>query len=63
MMGAAREEIIALASRVLTDWEEELVQKVNTIGAQIDESERTTAPTLPSGWNSPLPVSTRTVNK
>ena len=41
MMGAACEEIIALASQALTDWNEELVQKVNTIGAQIDESERT----------------------
>ena len=40
-MGAACEEIIALASNALTDWVEELVKKVNTIGAQIDESERT----------------------
>ena len=40
-MGAACEEIIALASDALTDWNEELVKKVNTIGAQIDESERT----------------------
>ena len=40
-MGAACEEIIALASNALTDWDEELVKKVNTIGAQIDESERT----------------------
>ena len=40
-MGAACEEIIALASHALTDWDEELVRKVNTIGAQIDESERT----------------------
>ena len=40
-MGAACEEIIALASDALTDWDEELVKKVNTIGAQIDESERT----------------------
>ena len=63
MMGAACEEIIALASRVLTDWEEELVQKVNTIGAQIDESERTTVPTLRNGWNSPLTVSIRTASK
>ena len=39
-MGAACEEIIALASHALTDWDEELVRKVNTIGAQIDESER-----------------------
>ena len=40
-MGAACEEIIALASDALTDWDEALVKKVNTIGAQIDESERT----------------------
>ena len=40
-MGAACEEIIALASRAMTDWDEELVRKVGTIGAQIDESERT----------------------
>ena len=40
-MGAACEEIIALASDALTDWDEELVKKVNSIGAQIDESERT----------------------
>ena len=40
-MGASCEEIIALASQALTDWDEELVHKVNTIGAQIDESERT----------------------
>ena len=32
MMGSACEEIIALASQALTDWDEELVQKVNTIG-------------------------------
>ena len=41
MMGSACEEIIALAACALADWDEELVQKVNTIGAQIDESERT----------------------
>lgn len=40
-MGAACEEIIALASHALTDWDEELVHKVSTIGTQIDESERT----------------------
>ena len=40
-MGAACEEIIALASHALTDWDVELVRKVNTIGTQIDESERT----------------------
>ena len=41
VMGASCEEIIALASHALTGWDGELVQKVNTIGAQIDESERT----------------------
>ncbi len=41
IMGSSCEEIIALASQALTDWDEELVHKVNTIGAQIDESERT----------------------
>ena len=41
VMGASCEEIIALASQALTGWDVELVQKVNTIGTQIDESERT----------------------
>ena len=41
VMGASCEEIIALASKALTDWNEELVRKVHTIGTQIDESERT----------------------
>ena len=41
VMGASCEEIIALASQALTGWDRELVQKVNTIGGQIDESERT----------------------
>ena len=41
IMGSNCEEIIALASQALTDWNEELVKKVNSIGAQIDESERT----------------------
>ena len=41
VMGASCEEIIALASQALTGWDVELVQKVNTIGGQIDESERT----------------------
>ena len=40
MMGSSCEEIIALAFRALTQWDEELAQKVTTIGAQIDESER-----------------------
>ena len=41
IMGSSCEEIIALASHALTDWDEELVRSVNTIGARIDESERT----------------------
>ena len=41
VMGASCEEIIALASQALTGWDAELVQKVNAIGVQIDESERT----------------------
>ena len=41
VMGASCEEIIALASQALTGWDAELVEKVNTIGGQIDESERT----------------------
>ena len=40
IMGANCEEIIALASQALTDLNDDLVQKVNTIGAQIDENER-----------------------
>ena len=41
IMGSSCEEIIALASYALTDMDEDLVRKVETIGAQIDESERT----------------------
>ena len=40
-MGAACEEIIALASHSLTEYSEALAQNVTHIGAQIDESERT----------------------
>ena len=40
IMGASCEEIIALASHALTDMDEDLVRKVEIIGAQIDESER-----------------------
>ena len=40
-MGAACEEIIAMAADALTEWDEELVGNVKRIGAQIDESERT----------------------
>ena len=41
VMGAACEEIIAYAAQALTDWDEALARKVSTVGAQIDESERT----------------------
>ena len=40
-MGAACEEIISLASRSLTDYSGELAKQVQTVGQQIDESERT----------------------
>jgi len=40
-MGAACEEIIDLASRSLTEYSEDLAKQVNTVGTQIDESERT----------------------
>ena len=40
-MGAACEEIIALASRSLTDYSADLAKSVSAVGAQIDESERT----------------------
>ena len=40
-MGAACEEIIALAVRALTEWDSELAKQVGVVGAQIDESERT----------------------
>ena len=40
-MGAACEEIIALASKSLTDYSDDLSKQVQTVGQQIDESERT----------------------
>ena len=40
-MGAACEEIIAMASQALTGLDTELEKKVAVVGAQIDESERT----------------------
>ena len=43
-MGADCEEIIALASQALTDWDEELVQKVNT---KARKSMRANAPSKP----------------
>ena len=41
LMGAACEEIIALASQSLTDYSEELAKKTAVVGAQIDEGYRT----------------------
>ena len=40
-MGAACEEIIALADEALTGWNEDLAKKVTMVGTQIDESYRT----------------------
>ena len=40
-MGAACEEIIDMASQALTGLDAELAERVKTVGAQIDESERT----------------------
>ena len=40
-MGAACEEIIALAAQSLTDYTEDLKEKTDHVGAVIDESERT----------------------
>ena len=40
-MGAACEEIIALAAQSLTDYSEKLEEKTSQVGAVIDESERT----------------------
>ena len=41
IMGAACEEIIAMASAALTKYNEELAKKVSIVGAQIDEGYRT----------------------
>lgn len=40
-MGAACEEIISLAAQSLTDYSGELAKQAQTVGQQIDESERT----------------------
>lgn len=40
-MGAACEEIIALASQALTNYSEDLAKHVRVVGTQIDESEHT----------------------
>ena len=41
VMGSACEEIIAMAAHALTDYTDDLAKRVATVGAQIDESERT----------------------
>lgn len=40
-MGALCEQIIALATQALTDWNEELGKQIKLVGAGIDEKERT----------------------
>ena len=40
-MGGLCEEIIETVARALTGWEENLIKRVATLGAEIDESERT----------------------
>ena len=40
-MGEECEEIIEIVARAMTGWEDDLIKRVNTIGAEIDESERT----------------------
>ena len=40
-MGSECEEIIELVAKAMTGWEDDLVGRVTTLGADIDESERT----------------------
>ena len=40
-MGEECEEIIEIVARAMTGWEDDLIKRVNTIGTEIDESERT----------------------
>ena len=40
-MGEECEEIIEIVARALTGWEDDLVNRVTTLGTEIDESERT----------------------
>ena len=40
-MGEECEEIIEIVARAMTGWEDDLIKRVNTIGSEIDESERT----------------------
>ena len=39
-MGGLCEEIIEIVARALTGWEDDLIKRVTTLGAEIDESER-----------------------
>ena len=40
-MGSECEEIIELVAKAMTGWEDDLINRVTTLGADIDESERT----------------------
>ena len=40
-MGSRCEEIIELVAKAMTGWEDDLINRVTTLGADIDESERT----------------------
>ena len=40
-MGSECEEIIELVANAMTGWEEDLVSRVDTLGSEIDQSERT----------------------
>ena len=40
-MGEECEEIIEIVARAMTGWEDDLIKRVTTLGAEIDESERT----------------------
>ena len=39
-LGGLCEDIIEIVARALTDWENDLIKRVATLGAEIDESER-----------------------
>ena len=40
-MGGLCEEIIEIVAKAMTGWEDDLIKRVTTLGAGIDESERT----------------------
>ena len=40
-MGGLCEEIIEIVAKAMTGWEDDLIKRVTTLGAEIDESERT----------------------